>query len=168
MRRVDQYQKKRQKRNQWRKLISCLTAIVVFSATYVMVSPAATMESVCQIPEHTHSEACYTQVEAEPRRVPICTEASLNIHRHTSACKNSDGARVCGYADFVVHQHDESCYDGDNNRWCALPVTRPHTHGDSCYTPAGCIRRSPAHGCLLCLGARRSDLRRGRKRGTHP
>lgn len=113
--------------------MTCLAAVVVFCTTYALILPALTMEKQCDIPEHTHSEACYTQVTSIIKEVPICTSESLNIHKHTASCYNGDGELVCGYADFVVHQHDSLCYDEDGKLWCPLPEIKEHAHTDSCW-----------------------------------
>lgn len=90
-------------------------------------------KGACEIPEHTHSEACYTQVTSATRTEPVCTIESLNLHQHDDTCYDSEGNLTCGYADFVVHQHDSACYDENGNLWCPLPEISAHTHSDSCY-----------------------------------
>ena len=99
-----------------------------------MILPAITMEKgACEIPEHTHSEACYTQVTSATRTEPVCTIESLNLHQHDDTCYDSEGNLTCGYADFVVHQHDSACYDENGNLWCPLPEIETHEHTGSCY-----------------------------------
>lgn len=107
---------------------------MVFCTVYALILPAITMEKgACEIPEHTHSEACYTQVTSATRTEPVCTIESLNLHQHDDTCYDSEGNLTCGYADFVVHQHDSACYDENGNLWCPLPEISAHTHSDSCY-----------------------------------
>jgi len=120
----------------WRKIVWLLSCIVVFCTTYALILPAITMEKTpqCGKPEHNHSEACYTQVTAENRTVPVCTLESLGIHQHTDACKDENGGYLCGHADFVVHEHDAFCYDENGTLWCPLPEIKAHTHDSSCYT----------------------------------
>ena len=90
-------------------------------------------KGACEIPEHTHSEACYTQVTSATRTEPVCTIESLNLHQHDDTCYDSEGNLTCGYADFVVHQHDSACYDENGNLWCPLPEIETHEHTGSCY-----------------------------------
>lgn len=137
-----EYTQRRRRRRRWQKVVTCLAAVVVFCTTYALILPAITMEKSCEIPEHTHTEACYTQVTDLEKKVPVCTVESLNIHQHTESCYNSDHELVCGYADFVIHQHDSSCYDADGNLWCPLPIIEAHTHDDSCWTTP---ETEPAH-----------------------
>ena len=90
----------------------CLAAVVVFCTTYALILPAITLEKKCEIPEHTHTEACYTKVTTQEKR---------NL--------------ACGVdADTVIHHHDSSCYDENGNLWCLLPEVSAHVHGEDCYT----------------------------------
>lgn len=135
LRKAAEHVKTHRLRKRWQRMVGCLAAVVVFCTVYALMHPAAAMEKeVCQIPEHTHSEACYTQVTSVTKTEPVCTEESLNIHQHTKACLDKNGEPVCGYADFVVHTHDDACYGDDGKLWCPLPETKVHTHGDGCYT----------------------------------
>lgn len=107
---------------------------MVFCTVYALILPAITMEKgACEIPEHTHSEACYTQVTSATRTEPVCTIESLNLHQHDDTCYDSEGNLTCGYADFVVHQHDSACYDENGNLWCPLPEIETHEHTGSGY-----------------------------------
>ncbi len=128
--------------------------MVVFCTTYALILPAVTMEADCQIPEHTHSDDCYTQVVAAAKE-PICTPETLEIHKHTADCKDAEGALTCGYADFVVHVHDAACYDEEGRLWCPLPEIREHRHTAACYAPVSAHVHSEecyAHerGALIC------------------
>lgn len=133
---------RRQKK--WHRLVTCMAAVVVFCTTYALILPAITMEKKpqCGITEHTHSEACYTQVSSVSETIPICTLESLNLHKHTEACLNEKGEYICGYSDFVVHEHDASCFDEDGNLWCPLPEIKAHTHDESCYVQ---VEAAPTH-----------------------
>lgn len=121
---------KRKKRRH--KIVTFLAAIVVFCTTYALILPAITMENDCKIPEHTHTDDCYTLV-TEYETVPVCSEETLAIHKHSESCYDENGAVVCGYADFVVHTHNESCFDEDGTLWCALPEIEAHTHNENCF-----------------------------------
>lgn len=131
---AEKYTKAHQRKKRWYRVVTGLACVVVFCTVYALILPAITMEKgACEIPEHTHSEACYTQVTSATRTEPVCTIESLNLHQHDDTCYDSEGNLTCGYADFVVHQHDSACYDENGNLWCPLPEISAHTHSDSCY-----------------------------------
>ena len=133
LRGAEKYTKEHQRKKRWYRVVTCLACVVVFCTVYALILPAITLEKgACEIPEHTHSEACYTQVTST-RTEPVCTIESLNLHQHDDTCYDSEGNLTCGYADFVVHRHDSSCYDEDGNLWCPLPEIETHEHTDSCY-----------------------------------
>lgn len=131
---AEKYTKAHQGKKRWYRVVTGLACVVVFCTVYALILPAITMEKgVCEIPEHTHSEACYTQVTSATRTEPVCTIESLNLHQHDGTCYDSEGNLTCGYADFVVHQHDSACYDENGNLWCPLPEIETHEHTRSCY-----------------------------------
>ena len=134
LRGAEKYTKEHQRKKRWYRVVTCLACVVVFCTVYALILPAITLEKgACEIPEHTHSEACYTQVTST-RTEPVCTIESLNLHQHDDTCYDSEGNLTCGYADFVVHRHDATCYDEDGNLWCPLPEIETHEHTDSCYS----------------------------------
>ena len=109
---AQEYSKAHRRKTLWYRAVTCLAAVVVFCTTYALILPAITLEKKCEIPEHTHTDACYTQVTTREKRNPIC------------AVK----------ADVVVHRHDSACYDAEGNLWCTLPEVEAHRHTDACYT----------------------------------
>ena len=131
---VQKYAKERRSRKRWHRVATCLAAVVVFCTTYALILPAITMEKHCGLTEHTHTDACYTQVTAIEKKVPVCTAERLGIHQHTDTCYDADGKLICGQADYVVHHHDAACYDENSVLWCPLPETEAHQHTDSCYS----------------------------------
>ena len=136
---AEKYTKAHQRKKRWYRVVTSLACVVVFCTVYALILPAITMEKeTCEIPEHTHSEACYTQVTSVTRTEPACTAESLDLHQHDATCYDSAGNLTCGYADFVVHRHDPACYDEEGNLWCPLPEIEAHAHTESCYAePAG-------------------------------
>lgn len=68
----------------WRKVLLCLSCVVVFWTVYALILPAITLErkTVCGQEEHSHTEECYS----------------------------SDGQLTCGKTE---HTHTESCYADD-------------------------------------------------------
>ena len=122
------------KRKRFRhRVVTALASVVVFCTTYALILPAITLEKRCDIPEHTHTDACYAQVTSVEKRVPVCGAQTLKIHRHTADCYDGSGNPTCGYADFVVHRHDSGCYDEKGNLWCPLPEIAAHRHTADCY-----------------------------------
>ena len=112
---AEKYTKAHLRKKRWYQVVTCLAAVVVFCTTYALILPAITMEKQCDIPEHTHTEACYTQVTSVEKTAPVCSAETLAIHQHTASCYDSDGNLTCGYANFVVHRHDSTCYDENGN-----------------------------------------------------
>ncbi len=113
--------------SRWRKVLVCLSAVVVFCTVYALILPAITMEATCGMEDHTHSAECY-EVKTISDKELACT---LEKHEHTDACKDADGSIICGKADFVVHSHNEDCYK-DGLLICTLPEIAEHTHTDEC------------------------------------
>lgn len=125
----DGYPKARTKRKRRHRLVTLLASVVVFYTTYALILPAITLEKDCDIPEHVHTDECYTLVGTSP-----CVLEGCQVHTHTDECYNARGEPVCGYADFVLHTHNELCYDENGELWCTLPEIAPHTHSASCLS----------------------------------
>lgn len=133
LRDAEKYTKVHKRKRLRHRVVTVLAGVVVFCTTYALILPAITLEKQCDIPEHTHTDACYAQVTSVEKRVPVCSAKTLEIHRHTADCYDADGNPTCGYADFVVHSHDSRCYDETGNLWCPLPEIEAHRHTAGCY-----------------------------------
>ena len=133
LRDAEKYTKVHKRKRLRHRVVTVLAGVVVFCTTYALILPAITLEKQCDIPEHTHTDACYAQVTSVEKRVPVCSAKTLEIHRHTADCYDADGNPTCGYADFVVHRHDSRCYDETGNLWCPLPEIEAHRHTADCY-----------------------------------
>lgn len=133
LRGAEKYTKVHKRKRLRHRVVTVLAGVVVFCTTYALILPAITLEKQCDIPEHTHTDACYAQVTSVEKRVPVCSAETLEIHRHTADCYDADGNPTCGYADFVVHRHDSRCYDEAGNLWCPLPEIEAHRHTADCY-----------------------------------
>lgn len=133
LRGAEKYTKVHKRKRLRHRVVTVLAGVVVFCTTYALILPAITLEKQCDIPEHTHTDACYAQVTSVEKRVPVCSAETLEIHRHTADCYDADGNPTCGYADFVVHSHDSRCYDETENLWCPLPEIEAHRHTADCY-----------------------------------
>ena len=133
LRDAEKYTKVHKRKRLRHRVVTVLAGVVVFCTTYALILPAITLEKQCDIPEHTHTDACYAQVMSVEKRVPVCSAETLEIHRHTADCYDADGNPTCGYADFVVHSHDSRCYDEKGSLWCPLPEIEAHRHTADCY-----------------------------------
>ena len=133
LRGAEKYTKVHKRKRLRHRVVTVLAGVVVFCTTYALILPAITLEKQCDIPEHTHTDACYAQVTSVEKRVPVCSAETLGIHRHTADCYDTNGNPTCGYADFVVHSHDSRCYDEKGNLWCPLPEIEAHRHTADCY-----------------------------------
>ncbi len=133
LRNAEKYTKVHKRKRLRHRVVTALAGVVVFCTTYALILPAITLEKQCDIPEHTHTDACYAQVTSVEKRVPVCSAKTLEIHQHTAGCYDANGNPTCGYADFVVHSHDSRCYDETGNLWCPLPEIAAHRHTDGCY-----------------------------------
>ena len=137
LRNAEKYTKVHKRKRLRHRVVTVLAGVVVFCTTYALILPAVTLEKQCDIPEHTHTDACYAQVTSVEKRVPVCSAETLEIHRHTADCCDADGNPTCGYADFVVHSHDSRCYDENGNLWCPLSEIEAHRHTDGCFDADG-------------------------------
>lgn len=133
LRDAEKYTKVHKRKRLRHRVVTALAGVVVFCTTYALILPAITLEKQCDIPEHTHTDACYAQVTSVEKRAPVCSAETLEIHRHTADCYDANGNPTCGYADFVVHSHDSRCYDETGNLWCPLPEIEAHRHTADCY-----------------------------------
>ena len=133
LRNAEKYTKVHKRKRLRHRVVTALAGVVVFCTTYALILPAITLEKQCDIPEHTHTDACYAQVTSVEKRVPVCSAKTLEIHQHTAGCYDADGNPTCGYADFVVHSHDSHCYDETGNLWCPLSEIATHRHTAGCY-----------------------------------
>lgn len=153
LRDAEKYTKVHKRKRLRHRVVTVLAGVVVFCTTYALILPAITLEKQCDIPKHTHTDACYAQVTSVEKRVPVCSAKTLEIHRHTADCYDADGNPTCGYANFVVHSHDSRCYDETGNLWCPLPEIEAHRHTADCYALPE--KHTHAEGCYTSV---RGDL----------
>lgn len=153
LRDAEKYTRVHKRKRLRHRVVTVLAGVVVFCTTYALILPAITLEKQCDIPEHTHTDACYEQVTSVEKRVPACSAKTLEIHQHTADCYDADGNPTCGYADFVVHSHDSRCYDETGNLWCPLPEIEAHRHTADCYALPE--EHTHAEGCYTSV---RGDL----------
>lgn len=115
-------------KRRWYQVMACLAAAVVFCTTYALILPAITLEKQCEIPEHTHTEACYTSEQGDL----ICTQSTEPQHTHTEECYQETQDLVCGMSESTGHTHGAECYDQEGNLICGQEESEGHVHGEAC------------------------------------
>ena len=116
-------------KRRWYQVMTCLAAAVVFCTTYALILPAITLEKQCALPEHTHTEACYTSEQGDL----ICTQSTEPQHTHTEECYQETQDLVCGMPESTGHTHGAECYDQEGNLICGQEESEGHVHGEACY-----------------------------------
>ena len=123
------YASAHRRKRRWYQVMTCLAAAVVFCTTYALILPAITLEKQCEIPEHTHTEACYTSEQGDL----ICTQSTEPQHTHTEECYQETQDLVCGMSESTGHTHGAECYDQEGNLICGQEESQGHVHGEACY-----------------------------------
>ena len=126
---AERYASAHRRKRRWYRVTTCLAAVVVFCTTYALILPAITLEKQCEIPEHTHTEACYTSEQGDL----ICTQSTEPQHTHTEECYQETRALVCGMEESTGHTHGAECYDEEGNLICGQEESESHVHGENCY-----------------------------------
>lgn len=125
---AEPYASAHSRKRRWYQVMTCLAAAVVFCTTYALILPAITLEKQCKIPEHTHTEACYTSVQGDL----ICTQSTEPQHTHTEECYQETQDLVCGMSESTGHTHGAECYDQEGNLICGQEESEGHVHGEAC------------------------------------
>ena len=126
---AERYTRAHRRKRRWYQVTTCLAAVVVFCTTYALILPAITLEKQCALPEHTHTEACYTSEQGDL----ICTQSTEPQHTHTEECYQETQALVCGMEESTGHTHGAECYDEEGNLICGQEESEGHVHGEDCY-----------------------------------
>ena len=126
---AERYASAHKRKRRWYQVTTCLAAAVVFCTTYALILPAITLEKQCALPEHTHTEACYTSVQGDL----ICTQSTEPQHTHTEECYQETQDLVCGMPESTGHTHGAECYDQEGNLICGQEESEGHVHGEACY-----------------------------------
>ena len=126
---AERYTSAHRRKRRWYQVTTCLAAVVVFCTTYALILPAITLEKQCALPEHTHTEACYTSEQGDL----VCTQSTEPQHTHTEECYQETQALVCGMEESTGHTHGAECYDEEGNLICGQEESEGHVHGEACY-----------------------------------
>lgn len=129
LRDAESYASAHRRKRRWYQVTTCLAAVVVFCTTYALILPAITLEKQCALPEHTHTEACYTSEQGDL----ICTQSTEPQHTHTEECYQETRELVCGMPESTGHTHGAECYDQEGNLICGQEESQGHVHGEGCY-----------------------------------
>lgn len=129
LRRAINMNRNRKYRKGWQTVVRTLAAGVVFCTTYVLILPAITMQEnpVCGFEAHEHTDACYSQPQAELTGCNLAADAVI-VHQHGDLCRNAAGDLICTLPEKAVHVHGDGCYTAESELAC--PVT--HVHSDAC------------------------------------
>ena len=126
---AEPYASAHRRKRRWYQVMTCLAAAVVFCTTYALILPAITLEKQCALPEHTHTEDCYTSERGDL----TCTQSTEPQHTHTEECYQETQDLVCGMSESTGHTHGAECYDQEGNLICGQEESEGHVHGEACY-----------------------------------
>ena len=169
--RMKKYAKKNSRKKIWLKILSVLSAAVVFCTTYALILPAITQEreTFCGTEEHTHSESCLAAEE----KVLICELSEEEAHFHSEECfekvliceteENHLHSEECYSGEELIcekpeeHIHSEECYE--TTLVCEVPETEGHSHGEECYEikTVSCELLEHSHS-LECYSDKNADI----------
>lgn len=122
-RQIERLTRAHKRHSRWQRLVAVLAGVVALCTLGVLMMPAVAMEGEphCGKVEHTHTDACYTQVLT-------CGQEEGDSHTHTEACYTRE--LTCGLAE---HTHTDACYQ-DAAESTATP--EPETTAEPTETPA--------------------------------
>lgn len=104
-------------------------------------------ELLCVLPEHTHTEICYSVAEGEP--VLACGQEEISGHQHSEVCYMPDmlSGPLCGQEENHFHSLEAGCYHMERTLVCGWEEGMEHIHSDSCYieTPVFICSREEGH-----------------------
>ena len=123
-RQIERLTRAHKRHSRWQRLVAVLAGVVALCTLGVLMMPAVAMEGEphCGKAEHTHTDACYTQVLT-------CGQEEGDSHTHTEACYTRE--LTCGLAE---HTHTDACYRDAAESTTATP--EPETTAEPTETPA--------------------------------
>ena len=122
-RQIERLTRAHKRHSRWQRLVAVLAGVVALCTLGVLMMPAVAMEGEphCGKAEHTHTDACYTQVLT-------CGQEEGDSHTHTEACYTRE--LTCGLAE---HTHTDACYRDAAE---SADTTKPETTAEPTETPA--------------------------------
>lgn len=130
LRKVKKITQQKKRRSAWRKVVTCIAALVVFCTTYALILPAITMEKsdyTCGLVAHTHTEDCYQLA---------CGRVEIFSHTHGADCYDAAGDLICPYPQQTLHHHTADCYRASEPQ-CGIEASEGHTHSVECLAEDG-------------------------------
>lgn len=130
LRKVKKITQQKKRRSAWRKVVTCIAALVVFCTTYALILPAITMEKsdyTCGLVAHTHTEDCYQLA---------CGRVEIFSHTHGTDCYDAEGNLICPYPQQTLHHHTADCYRASEPQ-CGIEASEGHTHSVECLAEDG-------------------------------
>lgn len=142
-----------QRRRRWYKVLSFLSAVVVFVTTYALIIPAITWEKtlICEKKEHIHDASCYTVDENSEIRLTCQIEEHIHGDECFDAPPAADDGFVCG---FPEHMHSDECYFSDGTLKCTLSE---HTHSEECIAQAKKLHDDTVSQCRKIIDSLDAD-----------
>ena len=158
-RRAEIFLNKMQKKQAYRRFVSIVAVILVFTVTYSLILPVvalerdkagempgvsvadgASTELACSFAVHKHTDKCYEEQpvydadghQTDTKKVLICGKEDYVVHEHDASCYQ-DGELVCQLPEIEEHVHDKDCYKTERELTCGKEETDGHTHSDKCY-----------------------------------
>ena len=135
---LTEHVRKNRRRKVWKRILSTLSCLVVFTTTYALILPAITIEntSYCGIEEHLHDDSCY-------EKHLLCElPEEESIHTHTDTCKAVVQNIICGFEETEGHIHTETCFEEQTVQVCGLEEEEPkqgHVHAEACFDSEGTL-----------------------------
>lgn len=142
-----------QRRRRWYKVLSFLSAVVVFVTTYALIIPAITWEKtlICEKKEHIHDASCYTVDENGEMRLTCQIEEHIHGDECFDAPPAADDGFVCGLPE---HMHSDECYFSDGTLKCTLSE---HTHSEECIAQAKKLHDDTVSQCRKIIDSLDAD-----------
>lgn len=150
--RIKKYEKQHKRKKIWTRILSALSAVVVFCTTYALILPAITQERdvFCGKEEHIHSAECFEREE----KILICELSEEEAHLHSEEC--FEKTLICENTE-EEHIHTDECYE--NILICELSESEGHLHGDECFEIKTVFCQVEEHfHSLLCYSDANADV----------
>ncbi len=123
---AEELKRKRRRKKQWNRLLTCLSVVIMLCTTYVLMLPALTLES------------------SDGEESPCCGFADFVVHTHDDNCYDDNGVLWCELPEIQEHEHAEICYEVLD----IIDEDEQHVHTAACYgevhTPSDAEVHSPS------------------------
>lgn len=135
--RLKKYHGKGKKSQIRRRILTTLACVVVFCTVYALILPAITMsgKSYCGQKEHEHSEKCYSKEVISTEEKLVCGQEEEEPHQHTDACYSEVQAEAQGEEEESSAEETSTEQESAPQRelTCEKKETKGHVHTKDCY-----------------------------------